>query len=234
VKDLKTPKQVITTDNELIESSYRMTLNEKRLLMLGLAKVNPQVFPSKDEPIKFTVTAKEFEKAYSIANAYPELKEAAKNLRSRFVRLHDKTGMTEEINWIDSIRYYAKQGKVTVRLSWSIQVRLQGMLEQFTKIDLTKVSKLNSFYAIRLYELLKQFDSTGFRSISLKDFRFAMGIDDGVYSSTGELKRAVLKASLKELAAKSDLDISYVDVKDGRNIVGFKFYFRNKDQLPLF
>ena len=235
-KVLEESKQLVTQHNHLIESSYKMTLNEKRLLMLGLSKVNPMTMPARDEPITFTVTAMEYCSVYNldIKNTYRELQAAAKLLRQRYVKFHDKIGVIEDVNWIDSIKYYSRQGKVQVRLSWGIQLRLQGIFQQFTNVDLTKIQQLNSFYSIRLYELLKQFDSTGFRTISLEDLRFAMGVEKGAYKTVSELKRNVLKPALKELAVKSDLEITYKDKREGRLIVGFEFYFSIKKQVDLF
>ena len=107
------------------------------------------------------------------------------------------------------------------------------MLEQFTTIDLLAISQLSSTHAVRLYELLSQFKSTGYRVMTLDDFRFAM---DCVNTNKGtkELKRAVLNPSIKQLNEKSDLFCIVQDIKEGRTITGFKFVFRTQEQKKLF
>ena len=46
----------VTQDNSLIEACYSMTLNEKRLLLLGPGKVDPAVFPDITRQISFKLT----------------------------------------------------------------------------------------------------------------------------------------------------------------------------------
>jgi plasmid replication initiation protein len=78
------------------------------------------------------------------------------------------------MNWFEEAKYYNKQGRIVDYFYRGVQVRLAGMLEQFTTIDLLAISQLNSTHAVRLYELLSQFKSTGYRVMTIDDFRFAM------------------------------------------------------------
>lgn len=227
-------QMVATQDNQLIEACYTMTLNEKRLLLLGISKIDPRQFPKKSEPFQFSVTTDEWAAYYPDQdNPYRALKRACKALRGRYVRLHPRTGVTEEINWLDSIRYYERQGRVDVRFSWSIQLRLAGMLEQFTKVDLLAVNKLNSLHSVRLYELLSQFRSTGYRVMSVDDFRFAMDCEKS-YPMIKDLKRWVLHPALKEINSKSDIRVGFDELREGRKITAFRFAVTKEDQLDMF
>jgi plasmid replication initiation protein len=227
-------QRVATQDNQLIESCYTMTLNEKRLLLLGISKIDPRQLPKRNDPFVFSVTADEWAAYYPDQdNPYRALKRASKALRGRFVRLHPRTGITEEINWIDSIRYHEKQGRVDVRFSWSIQLRLAGMLEQFTKVDLLAVSKLNSLHSVRLYELVAQFRSTGFRVISVEDFRFAMDCEKS-YPLIKDLKRWVLLPAINEINTKSDICVGFDELKKGRRITAFRFSVAKVNQIDMF
>ena len=86
---------------------------------------------------------------------------------------------------------------------------------------------------MRLYELLSQFKSTGYRIISIKDFRFAMDVVN-TNKGTKNLKRRVLIPAVKQLNEKSDLFCIVDDLKEGRTITGFKFVFRTQEQKKLF
>lgn len=226
--------QLITQDNELIQACYRMSMNEKRLLMLGMSKVNPLGgYPDPNKPFKFEVTAAEWEEAYQDVNAWQSLKRAADNLLSRYITLHPSTQIVEKINWFDRVKYYSSKGMIEVQFTRSVQVRLAGMIEQFTTIDLFSVKKLRSFYSVRLYELLSQFNATGYRIISVEDFRYAM---DSVKTNpqTKDLKRRVLMPAIREINKQSDMDCLVKDVKDGRLITHFEFTFNKKAQQRLF
>jgi plasmid replication initiation protein len=227
-----------TQDNQLIEACYSMTLNEKRLLLFGISKVNPSTFPDVNKPFKFEMTAQEWKEQFGGDNPWLMLKRSAKKLMGRTLTLHSKTTQSNVpdetmLNWFEEAKFFNKQGRVLVTFTRSVQVRLAGMLEQFTTIDLLAVSELTSIHAVRLYELLSQFKSTGYRVMILEDFRFAMDVVN-TNKGTKELKRAVLNPAVKQLNEKSDLFCVVEDIKDGRTITGFKFVFRTQEQKKLF
>ena len=223
-----------TQDNQLIEACYSMTLNEKRLLLLGIAKVNPNDFPDVNKPFRFEITAKEWAEQFDDSNPWQTLKRAGKKLMSRTVILHPKTGADEIIlNWFDSIELFKRQGKMLIQFTRSVQTRLAGMLEQFTTIDLLSVAELSSVHSVRLYELIIQFKSTGYRKISLEDFRFSMDCVNR-YPTTQKLKQKVLNPAIAQVNEKSDLWCKVKDVKDGRSIIGFEFQIIPQEQKNLF
>jgi plasmid replication initiation protein len=227
-----------TQDNQLIEACYSMTLNEKRLLLFGISKVNPSTFPDVNKPFKFEMTAQEWKEQFGGDNPWLMLKRSAKKLMGRTLTLHSKTTQSNVpdetmLNWFEEAKFFNKQGRVLVTFTRSVQVRLAGMLEQFTTIDLLAVSELTSIHAVRLYELLSQFKSTGYRVMILEDFRFAMDVVN-TNKGTKYLKNQVLNPAVKQLNEKSDLFCIVEDIKDGRTITGFKFVFRTQEQKKLF
>ena len=217
-------RRTATQDNELIESCYSMTLNEKRLLFLGIAKLDPRKFPNESEPACFTVTAKEFGDNFSDTdNPWRTLKRAAKKLRPRYVKLHPKSRAIEkEINWFDSMEYSSASSSVTARFSWSIHTRLAGMSGNFTPIPLSEVKPLRSIYGIRLFEMLRQYKPQGYRKISIADYRFSLDCVEK-YKTIGELKRNTLIPGLNDIKKNTSLKVIFRDVKEGRNITHFEF-----------
>ena len=227
-----------TQDNQLIEACYSMTLNEKRLLLFGISKINPSTFPDASKPFKFDMDAKDWHKQFGGENPWLMIKRASEKLMGRTLTLHSKVGNSSRpdksiLNWFDSVDYYDKQSRIVVTFGRGVQVRLAGMLEQFTTIDLLAVSQLNSTHAVRLYELLSQFKSTGYRVMTLEDFRFAMDCVN-TQKTTKKLKAQVLNPAIKQLNDKSDLHCIVQDIKEGRTITGFKFIFREQEQKKLF
>lgn len=227
-------RDVAVQDNTLIEASYTLTLVEKRLLLLGISKVNPNHNPQDLPLIEFEITADEWLGLFPDENPFRAMKRAADRMLTRYVTLHPKTGHVKKISWFDSVDYFEGEGRVRVRFGRSMSLRLAGMLTEFTKVRLLDIRQLNSFHSIRLYEYLSQFRSTGYRRTSAEDFRIAMDCVDK-YPAMRELKRTVLKPALDELNAKSDLRVVCNDLKKGRTIVGFEFtVFTDKQQdLPL-
>jgi plasmid replication initiation protein len=221
----------ITQDNALIEACYSMTLNEKRLLMLGLSKVDPTKFPDIAEQLQFKLTASDWLKAYPESKQpYIDMKRAADSLLSRYLTLHPKTGQTERINWFSRVKYIDQGASVEVEFTPPIKVRVMGLLENFTTIPLLEVGRLKSMYGIRLYELLQQFKHTGARLVTLEDFRIAMDCVDR-YPLTKDLKRRILAPALHDLAKNNEMIVNAQDIKKGRKITGFKFVFEKQNRL---
>ena len=230
-------KRTATQDNQLIEACYSMTLNEKRLLLFGISTINPNTFPDASKPFKFEITASEWRDQFGDDHAWQSLKRASKKLMSRTLTLHSKVGGDSPdkilMAWFDSVKYYKNQGRIVVEFGRTVQIRLAGMLEQFTTIDMLSVSQLNSTHAVRLYELLSQFKSTGYRVMTIEDFRFAMDVVN-TNQGTKNLKRRVLNPAIKQLNEKSDLFCIVADIKEGVRITGFQFTFRTQEQQKLF
>ena len=224
---------ICTQDNQIIESCYSMTLLEKRLLLLTISKIDSTQFPKSTIPLIISVDAAEWAKYYSESNPWRDVKLAAKSLLSKHVTFHPKVGVEKKVNWFSSIEYHDEDGWITIEFTRPMQVRLAGMLEQFTKIDLLSVSKFKSIYSIRLYEIISQFGGTGYRVISLEDFRFSMDCQDR-YRENKELIKFVVKPALKEINQKTNLKIQMENVKKGRKISAFKFIFYEDKQADLF
>jgi len=221
---------IATQDNELIEACYSMSLNEKRLLLLVVSKVNSFDFPNSSDTREFTITAQEWTEVFGGGNTYRIMKQASIDLMSRTFFLHKKTGHTKHLSWLMEADYYDNMGRVSVVFTPKVYARLTGLFHQFTQVNLLCMSQLRSIHSVRLYELLNQFRSTGYRIIALNDFRFAMDCLDK-HELTSALKRYVLMPAIKELNKKSDLKVDVNMKRDGRNITHFEFTF-SPQSLP--
>ena len=220
-------KVVVTQDNQLVEACYTLSLNEKRVLLLGIGKIDSRNWPKLGSPLRLSITAKEWSQFYPDATPWRAMKRAADKLLTRYLTLHPKIGVTQKISWFDNVEYHEKEARMTIEFGRMMQVRLMGMLEEFTKIDLLAVNQLSSIYSIRLYELCNQFRATGFRSITVEDFRFAMDCVN-IYPRMADLKRHTITPSISEINEKSDINISVTETRRGRKIIGFKFVFSCK------
>ena len=101
--------------------------------------------------------------------------------------------------------------------------------ERFTQYEMKQISELSTGYAIRLYELLICWRTTGKTPIiELADFRQKMGVLDAEYQRMYDLKKYVLEPSLKQINEHTDITASYEQHKKGRTITGFSFKFKQK------
>ena len=218
-------KAVATQDNRLIEACYTMSLNEKRLLMLGVSKLDSREFTL--EKVTFELTAEKWVEYFDDKNAWQSMKRAADKLLTRTVALNPKTGHVQKLSWFDKVDYYQAEGRIVVEFGRNISSKLINLYDNFTSIKLLAISQFSSIYSIRLYELLSQFQATGYRRMSVEDFRFSMDCV-GKYKDTRKLNAQILQPALKEVNEKSDLVCKVRNIKKGRLITDFEFLFTSK------
>ena len=123
-----------------------MTLNEKRLLLFGISKINPSTFPDPSKPFKFEMNAKDWREQFGGENPYLMLTRASEKLMGRTLTLHEKVRNSAVpdktvMQWFDTVEYYEKQSRIVVSFGRGVQVRLAGMLEQFTTMDCVNTNK---------------------------------------------------------------------------------------------
>jgi len=227
-------KRLVTQDNELIEACYGLSLNEKRLLLIGISRVNSMVMPDKTKPLSFSITAQDWQKAYpDTKNPYVDLKRASKDLQIKYVTFRPKADRVKTVNWVDNVLFYEDESRIDLQFGWTMSHYLQGMINQFTSYDLLSIQKLTSIHSIRLYELLSQYRSTGYRVETIENLKFSLDIV-GSYEVWQDLKKWVIQKAVDEINAKSDYAITYEPIKKGRKVTGIKFYFKESNQADLF
>lgn len=101
---------------------------------------------------------------------------------------------------------------------------------KFTTYTLQRVAGLRSNYSIRLFEMLAQFESTGMLRIELADFIRELDLP---YTRYADVARRVIQPAVDELRAKSDLEIEWRAIKQGRAVKSMEFRFREAAQRKL-
>ena len=78
-------KLVVYKSNKVVEASYKLSLNEQRLILMCIAKVNSTKPLLASE--RFEVSAKEFAKKFKISEskAYQTIKDVSEQLFERYV-----------------------------------------------------------------------------------------------------------------------------------------------------
>lgn len=211
---------IVVKANSLIEASYRLTINEIRILALTVGVMDPN---SNQQVFDFTVAdfVREFPEI-QLKNAYKEIQVAIKKLYDRSVRTEDQNRVTD-FRWVSSKTYYKNEGRFRIALTNEVMPYLTQIKGQFTRYQLRHISAFNSVYSIRIYELCSQYKSKGEREISLEDLKKWLQVEDK-YKQLKDFKRRVLEPSVIEINEKSDLHIAYEQIKRGRSIVALKFF----------
>ena len=75
---------------------------------------------------------------------------------------------------------------------------------------------------------LKKWEPNGQWECDLDSLRDKVGAIPKSYSVYGNFKKKALEPSIKEINEKTDLQITYEEVKKGRKVESIKFYIKSK------
>lgn len=226
-------KNLVVKDNALIEASYKLSLVEQRLILMAIVEMRKPL-DYQNKPKEIVVYASDYAKHFDthINTAYQALQDATKDLLARqftFIDTVNGKKVKKTSRWVSEIGYGVNEAMVTMKFAPAIMPLISELERRFTSYSLDRIALLNSVYAVRLYELLIQWRSTGLTPlIKLEDLRQKLGIDKDEYPRMTDFKKRVLNLGIEQINEHTDISAKYKQVKKGREIIGFEFSFKEK------
>ena len=227
--------ELIVKDNALMNASYNLDLVEQRLILLAIIEARESGKGiNANDPL--TVRAESYINQFGVAKhtAYQALKDACKDLFARqfsYQESRRKGTITITSRWVSQVGYMNNEATVELVFAPAVVPLITRLEEQFTKYDIEQISGLSSAYAVRLYELLICWRSTGQTPvIELTEFRKRIGVLDTEYKLMAQLKERVLKLAIQQINEHTDITVKHEQHKAGRTITGFSFTFTQKKQ----
>ncbi|QQT95021.1 MULTISPECIES: replication initiation protein RepM [Acinetobacter] len=226
--------ELIVKDNALINASYNLDLVEQRLILLAIIEARESGKGiNANDPL--TVHAESYINQFGVHRntAYQALKDACDSLFARqfsYQSLSEKGNViNHKSRWVSEVAYIDNEAVVRLIFSPAIVPLITRLEEQFTKYEIQQISNLTSAYAVRLYEILIAWRSTGKTPIiNMHDFRQKIGVLDPEYKRMYDFKKYVLDIALKQVNEHTDITAKVEQHKTGRSITGFSFNFKQK------
>ena len=222
------PKDWVVLQNRVVECFRAMSLDEKRLFIMAtpLARTTKV---SSNEPIFISSSEFAIECGIDLSTAYTALEAASDRLFTRFFGYTAENGDRVKMRWVNKVIYKAGQGGSELYFSDEVLLLLREFdaLNPYTKYKKEVVLRLKKDYSLDFYHLAKKHQTMGGFQISLDELFEQLGLPES-YRRIGNLKDRVIKPSLEEITANTDIDLSYENVKRGRSVVGFKFTVKEK------
>lgn len=222
-RDLAKYKTLMVKSNYIIEASYKLNLQEQRLIYILTSKINKDDIAFK--PYKFT--QKEINSILSKHKiTLNELVQHINSLRNRELIIIKENSILNT-KWLSSAEYF-DDGSIELCFDDKLKPYLLQLKDRFTKLNLNRVVTFNSNYACRIYELLKQYEVIGERTISIEALRTMFCIAPEEYKLYGDFKRKVILQAQKEINKSSDICFDFEELKTGRKVTSIKFTIHTK------
>lgn len=212
--------------NDIIRGKQSMTLQTARLIRLLITQVVKE-----DKDLKtYTCRIADLANFLNVdsSNLYKHIRTICECAMKSVVYIG--TGNPKEpwemFHWISTAKYDGN-GTLTLRLSDEIKPYVLELEKWFTQYQLKNILEFNSYYAIRLYELLKCRDGETKNSQSELEF----SIDElrtffdceKKYKLFADFKRKVIEIAVREINEKSDLMVNPTYKKTGKAITSVVF-----------
>lgn len=226
---------LVVKTNQLNSALQNLSLPEIRIVQLAIVDAREtNTGLSTDKPLRIDALryAEMFETTRQ--NGYKRMKEAEETLFNRRFSYIDDDGKVIKSRWIQQVRYLDDEGAIELVFTLAVVngiSRINGAEDFFTSYLLEQTASMDSIYSVRLYELLVQWKAAKQTPMfELEKFREQLGVEASEYKAMCDFKKRVLQVAIDEINEKSDIKISYEQVKKGRSIAGFKFKVLAKDK----
>jgi plasmid replication initiation protein len=227
---------LVRKSNDLIEARYKFDLWETRFFLSVLAKVRKD----DDDFSVYRITYKDVATMFGLKShrSYDLLREGAKKLMSKsFYVRYENNGKPREVQYhiLRKIDYSVQekgtrednQEYIDLTIEQEMKPFLLQLQKSFTTYDFQNITQLG-VYSIRIYELLKQYESIGSRYLTFEELKRMMELEKE-YALFGLFFQKIITPSVKEINKHTDVTIREVEkIKEGRRVVGLYFHFHKK------
>ena len=215
----------------IVNARYALTRGEIDIVLTLLTAIKHE-----DEDFKdYQFTMKELEKKTNRKWNSKQLKDTIKSLMSKPLDIPKEKGKGWTIvNWFSSFDY-DDSGLITCRFDKALKpylIQIQG-----TRIisDFRHLLPMQSSYSKRMYLLLKEYDKIGSRKFNVKELQEILKVPNSHKTRYNKFKQDVLQRSEKDINKFTDLEVSFVEKKQGRKVHEVQFFIRkNNNSLKDF
>lgn len=155
---VNTKNELIVQHNSLIEAHYCLTLQEKRLMCWLISQIK-----STDNDFKeHVLSVKEFACLIEVKgdHLYKVLNEVTTKLMKRIIIIKGTDNKDfKKLSLLCGAEYQSNKGIIKLNFHPHLKPYILQLKEKFTRTKLVDVLSLRSIYSIRIYELLKQYET---------------------------------------------------------------------------
>ena len=229
IKEKAEKNEIVVQHNNLMEARYRLSLQEKRVVIWLASQVQQTDGDFKEH----VLSIKKFAELTDVRGdrLYSELQAITRRLMQRIISIYPiGENRLIQVAWLGAADYKFDQGTASLSFHPHLQPFMLNLKNHFTALNLSDLMGLQSIYSIRIFELIKQYESIGKREISLKDLREYCGVTPDKYKKFNDLKKRIIESATEEINEKTDIFISYEAVKTARKITSIRFSIKKNPE----
>ena len=223
--------------NPLINARKSFDLMGMRIFILGLRGLNPH-FSKKDkffdEEFKETfIPANELTQLFQNTSYLSEMKSACRKLFNTTIEIKNSAGELTLTHIFKKLEYDPSKG-LHLKFDEEMRPYLLNLSESggYTMIKADYLFKLSSPYAVRILELLLQYQNFRMfrelkevrRKFTVDELRYLLNVPENAYKNRADnFKRYVLDIPIKEITERTPYKVHYKAIKNGRRLYAFEF-----------
>jgi plasmid replication initiation protein len=174
------------------------------------------------------LTAKEFSEVFNanVDNSYKVLRKAVDKLMKTDIKIEkpEDKGVIR-INVCSKAEYNKNEGRISIKFTDDIMPYLAQVRKKFVLYNLKEIANFSSLYTTRLYELIQEFQETGWVLKSVDQLRQIFAVVDKL-SLYADLKKKTFNHACQEINNNYDMNLRFEEIKEGRKVVAVKFFFK--------
>lgn len=235
-KIIKSNENVIDKAESVIKGKQAMSLQVARLIRLVISQVSMY-----DDDIEtYTCNIPDLATFLEISSddIYRDIKKICVDLMCSCIILGTDNPKDDWdiIHWVSNAKY--NNGMIRITLSKEIKPYILGLREYFTKYRIGDILSLNSYYAIRLYEIIlcklgekkhKTIDKKIYAeeiTLTVDELRSYMGCENKLVDYY-DFKRKAIQIAIREINEKTEIYIMPIYNKKGRKVDSITFVVTN-------
>lgn len=209
----------------------KSTVCQQRLFAIYVSKLNPSDVSTR----RVTFSLADYEKIMNLQRFnITQIKETTRQMIGIPVFLDKPDGGFKAVPMFKEFDLYKKNNEWFIDIDCSdlILPYLFNLHKEFYKYELWNILRLSERNHQQMYRLLKQFEKTGERVITIDNLKLALGLEKDQYKQFKAFNQRVIQGCQKALQKNTDIKFEYDLIRSGRAVNAIKFNIStNKDYI---
>lgn len=244
---MKTTNDIVVHHNYLNESIFNFNELELNLFIVILYKMR-NFYKTKEfvEDLEGNVNreidyvvfdAKEIKSMMQMKDrSFKAFEKIITGLQDRTISLKTQNGYIR-IKAFPTLIFNEVEKKIEIDINKRILPLFLELTEQFTQYSLKEFLSLNSKHSKRMYQLLKQYEGIGERTIPVEELKKFLEIEGNKsYNRFYNLEKRVLETTKNDINLLTTLNIDYEKEKQGKEVVAVTFKMKKskvEEEKPI-